>query len=589
MKIMKRIILQFVLLTGITNCTFAQNTTIFLDIHPQKTIADFVLPPKLTVTKTIHTYSSLFSGQFGICSRANEHIFVYNDYNTLLCYNTKSATQIGPLLSSELVPHFDGIGDLACLVRLAKPKNENQPYAIMYNSGLIRYLPYTDCEPEGFIDGLAVVSDGKENYLIDHYGNIKAKGYNRIGPLRDNRRPVRKSTFYGNKWGYIDSNCKVIVEPKYIQAGIFSDNMAWVLKDITKGPIVINQFGTELHTTNPLFTGIKKAYDFIRGKALIMVQKEDWSFENKIIDPAGLPLVVGNHGDWDRFWLTDFDNEHAEYFFEVIDEEGAPLYGCSTNGNIVRGIESFSRGDALSWDRFGSGYRAWHPTAVSRTGIFDPNDPDGHFYTENHIIWRCLNPSDDGFFFHDEFDGIALWNYKNETFISSSIRKSEKAELGGEFTNVVRIVTHDEPLSNIWTSNQSIGTAPLPDKDTNSDEATDEDGIVASGSSNTQNQDGDGDNGGGVKASANTLIQSLMGNGIVEISANGTAISSGEEVAVGTLVTVICTPKEGSKVSAVKLNGTIISTTADGNVHTATFQMPPAVSVISVEFTSGSK
>lgn len=588
MKIMKRIVLLFVLLTGITNCTFAQNTTIFSDIHPQKKITDFVLPPKLTVTKSIHTYSSLLTGQFGICSRAKEHIFVFNDYNTLLCYNTKSATQIGPLLSSELIPHFDGISDLACLVRLAKPKNENQPYAIMYTSGLIKHLPYTDCEPDGFVDGLAVVSDGKEHYLIDHHGNVKAKGYNCIGPLSENRRPVSKSTFYGDRWGYIDSNCKVIVEHKYFKVGIFSDNMAWVLKDIMKGPIVIDQFGKELHSTNPLFSGIYQAYDFIRGEALVIYQKEDFSFEKKIIDQSGLPLVVSNHGDWDYFWLTEFDNEHAEYFLKVIDEEGVPQYCCSTKGRIVNGIETFSRGDALNWKKI-LGYTGWHPTAVSRTGTFDPNDPDGHFYTEDHIIWRCLNPTEDGFFFHSEFDGIALWSYKDETFISSSIRKSEKTGLGGEFRNVVRIVPHYKPLSNISTSNQSIGTAPLPDNDTDSDEETDEDDIVASGSSNTQNQDGDGDNGGSVKASANALILSLTGNGVVEISANGTAISSGEEVAVGTQVTVICTPNKGGKVSAVKLNGTIISTTAEGNVHTATFQMPPAISFISVEFTGGSE
>ena len=173
--------------------------------------------------------------------------------------------------------------------------------------------------------------------------------------------------------------------------------------------------------------------------------------------------------------------------------------------------------------------------------------------------------------------------------ITIYIRKSEKTGLGGEFRNVVRIVPHYKPLSNISTSNQSIGTAPLPDNDTDSDEETDEDDIVASGSINTQNQDGDGDNGGSVKASANALILSLTGNGVVEISANGTAISSGEEVAVGTQVTVICTPNKGGKVSAVKLNGTIISTTAEGNVHTATFQMPPAISFISVEFTGGSE
>ena len=578
---MNRFFSLLVLLASVSTNVFAQNT-IFLDTHPHTQVVDFVLPERLTVTKTIYADN----GKWGVLSRANGHIFVLSRSN-LVCYNT-DAVQIGPVLESyDLMPHFDEyLGDLACLVHLKNPKNKNQPYAIMYTSGSLRYLPYTSVDSKGFIDGLAVVYDNKtrEHYLIDHHGNVKAKGYDKIGPLTDERRAVRKRTNGVEKWGFMDRDCKVIIEPKYYEVGIFSDQVAWVRDEILSEPYLINQFGGEIHFKNNLFVGnIDKVFDFIRGEALIRVEKSDGSQTKIIIDKSGNPLV---QGDWlDNIWLTNFDNEHAEYFFEMDerDEEGFAKY-CSTKGNQVHGLTGYRRHDAFQWEGC-DGIMQWHPTALP---CWEEAPSDGDIYSEDHIVWRCNNPSEDLFCFVDEFDGIAMWDYKENTFISSSIRKSEKVELGAEFTNVVRIASIDDNSPTIWPESQTIGTARIPDDDGDEDKDSNSNANETISSLSSENQSGDGTTDANV-SNTKVLTLSLVGNVKVEISVNGTAIGSGERVVVGTQVTVVCTPVEGSAVSSVKLNGSSISAKVDGNVHTVTFQMPSVDSVISVELTGDSE
>lgn len=572
---MKKLLLLLLLFTGINSFVLAQNT-IFLDIHPfQPIVTGFVFPERLTVTKTI--YADL--GKDGVRARANGHIFVLSK-GDLVCYNT-DAVQIGPALDLyELLPHFDDyLGDLACLVRLKKPKKKDQPYAIMYPSGLIRNLPYTGVDSKGFIDGLAVVYDNKtrEHYLIDHHGNVKAKGYYKIGPLTDERRAVCKRTNGVEKWGFLDRDCKVVIEPKYYEVGIFSNQVAWVRDKILSEPYIINQFGGEIHFKNNLFVGeIREPFDFVKGKALVIIEKPDGTSVQKIIDKTGNPLV---QGDWlDNFWLTDFDNEHAEYFLELKEQsENGITPCCSTTGKIVHGLNDFRRKQAFNWEG-NDGIMPWHPTARA---CWVADTIEGHIYSEDHTVWRCDNPSDDFFFFWDEFDGIAMWDYKETTFISSSIRKSEKVELGAEFTNVVRILSTSDHSPTLWTLSQSVGTARIPDDDAGVFDM-DEDGgaLESTGSANNQNLDS-----GNEAVQGNyTLTLARMGTGAIVISANGNTISSGEMIAAGTQVTVVCTPDEGDSLSNVKLNDSDINTTANGNVHTATFQMPPRNSTISVEF-----
>lgn len=412
----------------------ASAQTVFMgDINPKTSISDFRLPEVLTVTKTIRAH--------GVVSRANGHIFVPGPSsavlfpNDLVCYNMEGV-RIGPVLAPNLPePHFDEyMGSLACLVRLDSPKDKRHPYAIMYVGGSVKELPYTDCSPYGFIDGLAVVSDGKEHYLIDHQGNVKATGYEDIGPLTDSRRPVCKK----GKWGFMDRDCKVVIEPKYYEVGLFSDQKAWVSKGILSEPILINQFGGELHFASDFAGKIAQAYDFINGEALVVVENDDYQTENKLITSAGLTLLkrdlMGN------IWLTDFDNEHAEYFFDAGQDEEGFIKFCSSKGNMVHGLSDFRRGNAFTWHR-NKGNLAGHPTARA---CWVDACAEGDFYTEDHVVWRCNNPEEDLFQFIDEFDGIAMWKYKDETFISSKIRKSEKVEYGGSFPNIIKIVSPDE-------------------------------------------------------------------------------------------------------------------------------------------------
>ena len=424
---MKQILSLLLLTLGVN----ASAQTVFMDdIKPKTTISDFRLPEKLTVTKTICAYE--------VVSRSNGHIFVSGPssspffVNDLVCYNM-NGVRIGPVLASySPAPHFDEyLGDLACLVRLDKHKDKNHPFAIMYVDGLVKELPYTDCSPYGFIDGLAVVSDDKEYYLIDHYGHVKATGYDDIGPLTDSRRAVRKN----GKWGFLDRDCKVIVEPKYYKVGIFSSLVAWVSSGVLSEPVLINEFGREMHFANNFVGKITRAYDFINGEALVEVEKNDGSLENILINSTGLPLVrrdfMGN------IWLTDFDNEHAEYFFDAGRDEEDFIKFCSTKGNMVHGLTGFRRDDAFNWKK-NNGIMPGRPTACA---CWVDANADGDFYTEDHVVWRCKNPQEDLFFFMDEYDGIAMWKYKEETFISSKIRQSEKVELGGSFPNIIKIVS----------------------------------------------------------------------------------------------------------------------------------------------------
>ena len=565
---MKKKLLLMLLFVGISACAQAQ-TTSFINIRPKKKVANFVLPEKLTITKKIYAN--------GIVKRSNGHIFVPGPASNILvvdlvCFST-DAVQIGPVLAPHNPsPHFDGsINSLACLARLYKPKDKKHPFVIMYPSGAIRKLPYTECHSDGFIDGLAVVSDGTGYYLIDHYGRVKAKDFERIGPLREGRRAVRKK----GKWGFVDSECKVVIEPKYFEVGVFSDQVAWVKKEnFLSEPCLINPFGGELHFKTPLSGTITKAYDFVDGEALVMLEKSDGNYVEQIINKSGLPLVIGQ--ELGEIWLTEFDNKHAEYFFTIKDDEGFVKYSCSTKGNVVNGLSSFRRGDAFTWDG-SDAYKSWHPTSVQ---CFVDVDADGDFYTEDHVVWRCDNPSEDLFFFKDEHDGIAMWEYKHENFISSSIHQSEKTELGGSFPNIVQIASPDECPSRIIPSAAVIGTARIPRDNKGSDDRSADLGTITPPGIMNLSDDYTSFS----AAIKNTLTLCITGDGTVVTSANGTTISNGSVVEGGTQVTIVCTPAEDSEVSTVKLNGLDIGTEVNGTVHTITFQMPNVPSVVSIEF-----
>lgn len=423
----------------------AQHITLFMDVKirgPQ--IIDFQLVDNVYPKGTIYADD--------IRSRSHGHVFVTGSaYDRLLCYSM-FPLQIGPELSTYPNPHFDKdrAGHLACLARLADPKDPKYPFAIMYESGLILRLPYTECNEEGFINGAAVVSDGDNCYVIDHHGNIEAEGYEDIGPLSEAKRAVKKN----GRWGFVDADFNVIVEPKYAEVGTFSDDVAWVRKSPGAQPLLIDCFGTEKPFRIPV-GNIVRAYDYIDHKALVVTQNELFEFKEKLIDKMG-NTCLWEDGLTQSIWATDFDNEHAEYFFALRDEEGDAESYCSTIGNKLS-VTDLQRADAFMWK----------VSNCNKPGCFTAKrciiDGDHEsFYDENHKVWRCLNDSDDPWVYLDEIDGIAMWQYRGATYLSSPIRKSEKVVLGAEFRDIVRIAPAADNPNTVAPTLQSCGTAPTP-------------------------------------------------------------------------------------------------------------------------------
>ena len=138
---------------------------------------------------------------------------------------------------------------------IGKTANRNQPifsggaavvktqngHRILYADGRVKELDKSFAKVEDFVDGVSMVKtfDAKYNstaYYIDINGEKIYPALTRTGTmtrpvstyevrhLRDNRRAV----YMDGKWGYIDSNGKIVIPCKYNKVADFSEGHAWV-------------------------------------------------------------------------------------------------------------------------------------------------------------------------------------------------------------------------------------------------------------------------------------------------------------------------------------------------------------------------
>ena len=105
-------------------------------------------------------------------------------------------------------------------------------------------------------------------------------------------------------------------------------------------------------------------------------------------------------------------------------------------------------------------------------------------------------------------------------------------------------------------------------------------GTTESGSTENGSQSGssgsNGSNSGGNQTSDTPrLTISRSGTGTAAVTANGSAVTSGAEVAANTEVSISVTPAEGATPTAT-LNGSAVTLTENEGVYTGTFTMPSA-------------
>lgn len=130
--------------------------------------------------------------------------------------------------------------DHGALLVLSTERNaqDKEYYAILYKDCRIKNLN-PNWEPKTpFVDGLAIVQK-KENYRIVETFFMNVNGeklpspaglsatYGRdIRPLKCGLRAFKSN----KKWGFVDENLKVVIEPKWDEARNFSEDYAWVFE-----------------------------------------------------------------------------------------------------------------------------------------------------------------------------------------------------------------------------------------------------------------------------------------------------------------------------------------------------------------------
>lgn len=137
------------------------------------------------------------------------------------------------------VPRFDSG---AAVVKYPRKLNSNQQHAIIYADGTVRELPVTWDEVTQFYDGIAMVREmiprqkpqifyinTKGEKILPHLthtyemrGPMGVDG--RMKHLKENRRAY--FSYKDQKWGYLDSNGKVVITPQFQEVRDFSNGYA---------------------------------------------------------------------------------------------------------------------------------------------------------------------------------------------------------------------------------------------------------------------------------------------------------------------------------------------------------------------------
>lgn len=129
----------------------------------------------------------------------------------------------------------------SCGVASARHRNPNSTgkrvISLLYLDGSVRELDPTWQQVTTFQDGLALVTQGSGYSKTDYfyinirgekqYPNLEVYGgeSDAMRPLCDGLRAYKADVF---KWGYIDANGNIAIEPQYAQALDFSEGYAWV-------------------------------------------------------------------------------------------------------------------------------------------------------------------------------------------------------------------------------------------------------------------------------------------------------------------------------------------------------------------------
>lgn len=254
----------------------------------------------------------------------------------------------GSAIHSALRGRFNSTNPLfdsgALVMKDLDSGTRNNPYVILYSNGSRKKLPAEWKSVTDFVDGVAMVQAVDSEYVPSRFF-INTKGemiwphLKEVGrklstlptypvrPLRENRRAFKK----GDKWGFLDKNGKVVIEPQFVNVRDFSEEYAGVTVMVDGVPMIgfINLEGK--FTFQPVLKGFThwdaKVGDVHSGRIRVVRDNLDYydtggkllkSFKNAIgteFLPGDVAWIRTEASLGDTIWLNIVD-----VHFNIVDK-----------------------------------------------------------------------------------------------------------------------------------------------------------------------------------------------------------------------------------------------------------------------------
>ena len=189
----------------------------------------------------------------------------------------------------DVYPEFSG--GVAAARRATANAAGKKPISLLYADGSVRELPPSYTNVTRFMDGIALVTQKVKYdelyFYINAQGtkvfpNLTIRGGERkaMRPLRDGLRAVPLKIGYKYGWGFIDVAGKIVIQPDYYEARDFSEGYAWVKKDVSGKPMLIDKTGKVVFES-PRNLNLDYVSDVVDGRFYLSHSQKIWYYNTE--------------------------------------------------------------------------------------------------------------------------------------------------------------------------------------------------------------------------------------------------------------------------------------------------------------------
>ena len=331
-------------------------------------------------------------------------------------------------------------------------------YSILYKNGSVKDLDPSWEPQSGFIDGLAAVVK-KQGYrelgsfFINTQGEQMASpsnlvfGYGIESKPRKLKCGLRAFQVRGHKWGFMDENCKVVIQPQWDKVRDFSEDYAWTFTRPANGgdytATLIDKTGKVVRTVSVPSTELDLSETYVIGdvcEGKYYVYSGDSDPKTTYYDLKGNVLAesYGGTSFYDGHALVRGVNDYNERILTVDDNfnitDSYPTY--SSEGHAIHAEELWA---SNPFETFGLHTIHSGTTVIDSRGRLVLKElaypwPYGHIRgfsqpsKDGYIVAKNISIDDKQYIALINYTGEIAWLFSQECFTVDDLKGFLKSD-----------------------------------------------------------------------------------------------------------------------------------------------------------------